>query len=353
MQATLSVPECTVPAGWVIASPSNTLDAWSTSPLVLRAPEFSYPEHSVSFSLTETTTDRGRRGGLRSLLERKAAPMAAKPSRILFDARFDATDNVAHILQNHVAVVLSGLEALGMGDRAADVDILVHEATPAYALALYATLGFATVPTGAAASGAVLAMTPPKFPRRALAAGVLRKRALALGLLRDGEAPRDPVFLSRRKRRTLFNVTEIERMLASAGYRTVYVEDLPTEEQIRTVALSRRIVGLHGAALGFLMLREPGTAGIVAEAFSDGYASNWARANCAAVGTTWVGIQGTMKVSPQPIRRSPREFEAENYQLDPSSVGVLVKLLAEPCVPEVDTLKALDELTKVTVRTPG
>src|SRR5688572_13103695 len=133
MQATLDVPESTVPAGWVIGAPSNALDAWTTSPLLLRAPEFRYPAHAVSFSLTETTTDRGARTGLRTLLEKKAAPIVGAPSRILFDARFDATDNVAHILQNHVAVVLSGLEALGMSERAADVDVLVHEATPAYA----------------------------------------------------------------------------------------------------------------------------------------------------------------------------------------------------------------------------
>jgi hypothetical protein len=62
----------------------------------------------------------------------------------------------------------------------------------------------------------------------------------------------EKIFLARRDSRALDNQSEVENVLGSAGYKTVYMEDHSIEEQIGIAANARHVVAVHGAAMGFL-----------------------------------------------------------------------------------------------------
>lgn len=308
-----------VPGGWVIGGPTRLLDTWAPSPLVLWSPKFRYPDHELTFSLTE---------GESSAPEPGPGRQTASASRIVFDARFDATANVAHILQNQTAAALCGLEALGMLERHTDLLFVVHPDTPEYAKQLYAALGFETLPTADTIAGLQLRMDPRKFRRRAMAAPILRRHAVRIGLLGDDDTPGPPVFLARRGRRSLTNLEAIEPIINMAGYRTLYAEDLPAADQIRTIANAARIFGLHGAAFGFAMMHNPRQHRVLVECFSCGYASNWVRAICHETGSTWLGGQGDLdlRVLGDVLGLGhPRLHEADSFRLSPATAKALLR----------------------------
>lgn len=73
-------------------------------------------------------------------------------------------------------------------------------------------------------------------------------------------APDDtPVYLSRTQLpadlRATRNEPELEERLATRGFRIVHPQELPIEEQIRTVAGARTVVGLEGTALHLTLFR--------------------------------------------------------------------------------------------------
>lgn len=322
-----------VPGGWVIGGTTRLLDSWSQAPLALWAPKFNYPAHSLAFSLGEqvksAVTKKGSR--LRSAQTEPVSLQTIGDERIVYDARFDATSNVAHILQNQLAIALMGLEAFGMSERYKDVIFIVDADTPPYALELFAAFGFETLATSDDVRGVHLSMEPSKLPRRMMAASYLRKHALHIGLLQDGDEG-EPIFLSRRARRTLTNLDEIERMMNDAGYATLYAEDLSAKDQIRTIANASSITGIHGAAYGYAMLRDPNKHGVVVECFGCGYSSNWVRSICHTTGDTWIGGQGDLEISTlSDVLGSghPRLHEAADFHLGRDTVAQLIRAANE------------------------
>lgn len=60
------------------------------------------------------------------------------------------------------------------------------------------------------------------------------------------------VFLARRDGRRITNQAEIERLLQGYGYTTVFMEDYPLSKQLSIGAHAKRVVAIHGGAMGFL-----------------------------------------------------------------------------------------------------
>lgn len=332
MEAVQIVPERVVPGGWVLGGVSPLLDVWSPSPLIMWAPGFRYPEHELRYEIGEGSSrpmikNRDRMRVLSRKLGINTLRMA--DSDLVFDCRYDATGNVAHVLQNQIGVALGALEAMGMSDRWRDVVFIVREGCADHAVALREVLGFRTIETERVVSGNLVRMTPGKFPLRSIAGPVLRRHAEGIGLVSSTDRGGDRIFLARRGRRSLINMHEIEPLLDRAGMRTVYAEDLSAEDQIRTIANAGAVFALHGAAMAYLMFRNPESAASVAEAFSCGYASNWARAICSQTGCAWIGVQGTFDADIVGQNRAdfnPRAFESRSYSLDPETVELLLNL---------------------------
>ncbi len=329
-----AIPGTRIPGGVVIGGLTTLLDVWTPSPLVTLAPSFQYPDHHLKFTFGDEVSSAQQRSKTsrfkRNLSKKSTTAHQLKDSQIYYDCRHDSTSNVAHLLQNQIAVALTGLDTMGVGDRWNDLVFVVHDDTPDYARQLYEALGFQVFKSSEQSiSGTRINMKPLKFPLRAIASGVLRTQAIRAGILTDDDQALPPVFLSRRSRRTLTNMDQIEPLLKADGYQTVYAEDLSIEQQIQTIANASKVWGLHGAAMGYLMLSDPAKHCVVTECFPGGYATNWARAICSVVGNTWVGGQGDL--GSQLAARfsgdaSPRAFESSDYRLDPLSVKLLIRI---------------------------
>jgi hypothetical protein len=360
-QRVVHVPERFVPGGWIIGAPSRLLDVWTPTPLILRATAFRYPRHPLTFTLTHGSS------AAPAVQTHWLKRLRSKPSKqhhrfndsdLVFDCRHDSTGNVAHVLQNQIGVALHSLRAFGMEDRWRDLVFVVREGTADYSIRLFETLGFRTLKTSGDVTGALIRMAPVKFPLRSIASEVLRPHALRIGLLTENAPAGEAVFLARRGRRTLTNMDEVEPMINRAGYRTVHLEDLPAEEQIRTVATARAVWGLHGAGMGFIMFRDPARPGVVVECFSSGFATNWARANAAATNSLWIGGQGEFDCGA--IRHMQRgdhshTHEADNYRLDPATASALLRV-AEAAASDPNILQrtaSMDEMLAVLTRGAG
>lgn len=137
--------------------------------------------------------------------------------------------------------------------------LLLPEPSPDYVRQTAAIFGFnrvLPVPLGTVANVPQLVM--PDYPAQSgfqdavlsLAARDTVLRAFGLELL---GGRRIYVSRSRQLRRRLINEADIEPLLRQYGFETVYFEDMNFEEQVRLMAQTSVLVGMHGANLTNMM----------------------------------------------------------------------------------------------------
>lgn len=324
-----------LPGGWIVGGKTRLLDVWTASNLIYWAPPFQYREHKLTFTLGDgvcapPSKRLGRRNRVINLIKKFHAPHRVENSAILFDARYDTSTNIAHVLQNQIGVALTGLASLGMKDNYSDLVFIVRSDTPSFAVQLFETLGFKTIATSHDSfEGNSLKMQPEIFPISALAGKALLEHAQLLGLLDKSKEKKGSIFISRRSRRGISNLDEIELLLASKNFRTVYPEDLSIEDQIRVIAEARCIFGIHGAALGFQLFRDPQHHGVVIECFPSAFITNWARSMALRGGDTWLGCQGELstRVMQNILGNAhPHDLEGENFEVCPSAVSTTLRM---------------------------
>ena len=229
--ASVSVPETFVPGGWVVGGKTRLLDVWTASNIVYWSPPFLYRSHKLDFSLRHERClppeDRlGRRGKMKKWMRRNRAPRRMGDSVILFDTRHDTSANVAHILQNQIGVLLTGLAALGIETSYRDVTFIIHSDAPSYASRLFETLGFRTVENSYDTfEGSRLEMQPSRLPLLSFSGTALRAHAQSIGILDESDEKKGAVFLARRGRRGLANQDEIELLLFESLPATILFHD--------------------------------------------------------------------------------------------------------------------------------
>lgn len=64
----------------------------------------------------------------------------------------------------------------------------------------------------------------------------------------------DRIFIARRGQRSLLNQAEVERILGSRGYETVFMEDHPVVDQLGLASHARHVVAVHGAGMASLVM---------------------------------------------------------------------------------------------------
>ena len=335
IEVTNKVPQTLLPGGWVVGGKTRLLDVWSPSNITYWSPPFEYQEHELTFTFGEEVSspapDRiGRKGKLAKLIKKDSAPQQLGDSTILFDARYDTSTNVAHVLQNQIGVALTALKAFGMENRYADLVFIVLDDTPAFAVRLFEVLGFKTIAsTQDSFQGNRLKMRPNIFPIRAFAGEALREHAQLLGILDKTKQKEGSLFVSRRNRRGLSNLDEIESILSKQDFRTIYPEDLAIEDQIRSIAEAKLIFGIHGAGLGFQLFRNPQQHGVVIECFPSAFITNWARSMSMRGGDTWLGCQGELstKVMQNVLSgANPHDLEGENFEVCAAAVSTTLRM---------------------------
>lgn len=323
----------------------------------MASPAFEYPEHSAAFTLEARRSEApDRRRKRLGFMQRSRANLVMPDSAIVCDCRADAAGNIAHVLHNKIGPALVGIRALGLANREGDLHFIVSPSTKDFEVDLFRAMGFEKVHiTDGSVEGSCLSMDPWKFRLRAVVAPYLRRRAIEVGVLRD-RMPESPPLFIKRTRRTATNMEEVVRIASEFEYEDVFLESLPMTMQIQRVATARHVFAFHGAALSFLYFRDPSQHGCVVEAFSCGFATNWARANAHAVGDGWIGLQGEL-VGNVIDRLSQNchhhEFESRNFHLDRTSVQAALSLAASEAnssrdfnSPTLPTVRALRDRTR-------
>lgn len=144
-----------------------------------------------------------------------------------------------------------------------DCRLLLPEPTPDYVQQTAAIFGFHRVlpmPPGTVAGVPQLVM--PDYPAQSgfqdaelsLAARDTVLRAFGIKL---AGGRRVYVSRSRQPRRRLVNEADIEPLLQQYGFETFYFEDMSFEEQVRLMAQTSVLIGLHGANLTNMMFMQP------------------------------------------------------------------------------------------------
>lgn len=93
-------------------------------------------------------------------------------------------------------------------------------------------------------------------------------REISLCLTEEGQRshrtlPAKRIFIARLGTGSLLNQTEVERLVAARGYRTVFMEDHPVAEQLGLASRARTVVAVHGAGrAGLVMNRAPARSSI-------------------------------------------------------------------------------------------
>ena len=100
------------------------------------------------------------------------------------------------------------------------------------------------------------------------------------------------IFVARKPgtRRSLDNMSEIECVLAEAGFTTVFPEDLGFAGQRDLFSRARSIIGIHGAALTNIVFCQPGAR--VLEIFSPGYVNPCYAPLAARAGANYAYVVG-------------------------------------------------------------
>jgi len=68
--------------------------------------------------------------------------------------------------------------------------------------------------------------------------------------------PFDRIFLARRSPRNLGNQAEVEALTTRYGYKTIFMEDYPVDEQLSIAANAKHVIAVHGAAMSQLLLND-------------------------------------------------------------------------------------------------
>lgn len=64
----------------------------------------------------------------------------------------------------------------------------------------------------------------------------------------------EKVFIARRGARSLLNHAEVQRVLESYGYQTIYMEDYSVRDQLGIAAHAKHVVAIHGAGMAGLIM---------------------------------------------------------------------------------------------------
>jgi hypothetical protein len=338
--ATLTSPEVRVPPGWMIGASTRLLDSWTPMLEVIRVPAIRYERGAVTVSLnrnSEVFEDCSVGGGRRALNTFTARmKRTVRHHGLILDLRFDSCANLAHacIQTGPIALAARAVAQEKLGRD--DLVLIVRGDTPDHYATVLELLGFRCVRSMNRFIGDVL-----RVEVRGVAALESLARqwipthvAAALHERQPGLGPR--IFISRRGSRFIRNESEISSLLGKRGFRTVYLEDHPPMQQLAALCQAERIVAVHGAALGPLLLRSsPGTAPQLklVEVFGPGYVAQMGRLMSVLVGFDWIGVRGRIMpevVRDLDVRIKPRSHQASSFFLDPRSLEIALDTI-ETC----------------------
>ncbi len=138
------------------------------------------------------------------------------------------------------------------------------------------------------------------------------------------------IFISRRKQRAIVNAAEVEALLASRGYETIYAEDYSPFDQFALLRQATDVVAIHGAAIAPILFRERGRDFTLLEILPAGHMTNFYQMMCDQVGGRYCAVRGRIKAryiagayADEPFV----EYSLDDFEVDPESLKVALEIL--------------------------
>jgi len=322
MNSTYITKKILVEGGKVYGAKNNLLDSFTISLFNLHAPEFEYPEQELIFTLALGQTacsNLTKKQKLKKLFTRNKNVTFNDPS-IIFDARFDTNANIAHVNQNQIGMVLMALSQLRIEERYKDVTFIMQTNTPRYIQELLTLLGFKYyLSTYGSFTGNILKLSETTDLKAAVSNFLNQHiNTLKITEAKPGNYP-EKLFICRRGARSLINEAEITELLSDYGYKKIFAEDLSVSEQLNHIYHAKSLFFIHGAAMSFAMYRSTSQKGVMIEAFSSGFSTNWGRQICCQSNDHWIGCQGKITTEDLEVINGtahPRKHQAQKFELD-------------------------------------
>lgn len=279
-------------------------------------------------------------GGLKTkVLGPRTSTIAPTTDRPILDLRAGHPENWAHFLNIHLALLALAARTLKVGPLG--FCILLPRQTPGYVRALVDLLGLECLYTDDVVKGFGVEIGFEDWNCiRAIRSALLTDPGISpvAAALQDGTIPTADtpprLFVSRKGTRALTNEAEIAGLLAPAGFETVYMEELSTALQLRTLINARQVVAVHGAALAPLLYRGPEAEPVaLIELFPVGHLTNVYRAVIAAQQGRWCGVRG--HITPRNLSEIYKlgqpylKHSLDTFTVDPEAVKIAQEIVGE------------------------
>lgn len=327
----LDVPPFPAPEAWLITARSYLVDRIVPDCEHVLLPPKAVPGGQIRYRAVTGFPAHavpGRRRKLARLLPRKPAAAERLQGGVGIDLRVNSPENWAHFLINHLPLTFLLCQKAGL--HLNDVTLILPAATPGYIRDAAALLDLRVLLTDAAVTGPGIAFELDNWnvlrPARrewVAASGVLDVLAPAIARQPAGPAR---VFLPRKDTRRLSNQAEIEALLTSCGYVTIYPETLDAAGQFALFHNAEEIVAVHGAGLAPLLYRQPGSrTRRLVEILPCGHMTDVYRVMSAQTGIGWIGVRGRLKpeyvVPAYQLGTSFTRHSLDSFEADPVALS--------------------------------
>lgn len=319
---------------WLVGAKTRLMDRFSPQVELIRLPGAAYAggmltlfrenEPSTSQTLRPTRTNR-----LRFALGRMTPVDLGE--RLIVDLRFESFMNWAHQLNRYLPLSLLLRRTFAL--EAERVTVLLPAAMPKLIEDIYRHFDFDVLVTDEKVTGRRLGWSIEDDNIHHSHVHLMVRPVTdvkSAGHFPDVAGLPDKIFLSRRGTRKISNIEEVEALLSKHGYVTIYPEDHPPMVQIAMIRQAKAIVAIHGAGLGPILYRQPGSEVTLLEILPAGMMTDFFRIMCDQVGGRYCAVRGRLK--PDYVKQAYGDapmlaYSFDDFEVDVESVKVALEIL--------------------------
>lgn len=321
-KASAVIPGYAVPESMLFAHGTRLADSWQPQIERIVKPAFVREPIHLTFHVREgwsSELPNPPRTRWRYRLVPRPRPRLDLSGEYLHDARYDVDSNVHHVFCNSLLLVLLAQDALtGEIGHRPQFKIVLRKNANRIADGIYRMMGFETIQTDANVLGRFLIL--PNDPLDTATYSLIPRLADRIPFETDESSP-EKIYLSRRGARSVENEEEVWSFLQRRGFERYFFEsEMPLAQQAGLVGKARRIVAVHGAGLGWLVLNHRGRAGgskgglKLIELFGAGFIVDIYRRYAANLDARWTGVRG--RITPDIVRDLDFKHRARSHQAD-------------------------------------
>ena len=217
---------------------------------------------------------------------------------LVLDLRIHSPSNWAHAFTNHLPLALYIRRSI-MGSHPENILIVLPHNISKNIATLFETVNFKVLLSDNHVSGRLIEFEmKPWRSIRSLRHEIVRNELASTELYNNvltvKSLSKDKLFISRKDARRLINESEVSDFLQSKGYETIYLEDYSLFEQIALLSYAEKIIAIHGAGLGPILLRNVfnSRAFDLIELFTPAHVTDCFRVMTVQLGGNWSGVRG-------------------------------------------------------------